>query len=80
MLHLDPTEPSCDAKKQTLVYCCWKEMILNLLSSHLTELIIPVAHSVKNGNLLHCSCLENPMDRGAWWAIQSVDSQRVGDD
>ena len=22
-----------------------------------------------NGNLLQCSCLENPMDRGAWWAI-----------
>ena len=20
-----------------------------------------------NGNLLHFSCLENPMDRGAWW-------------
>ena len=22
-----------------------------------------------NGNLLWYSCLENPMDRGAWWAI-----------
>ena len=22
-----------------------------------------------NGNLLHYSCLENPMDRGAWQAI-----------
>ena len=21
-----------------------------------------------NGNLLQCSCLENPVDRGAWWA------------
>ena len=21
-----------------------------------------------NGNLLRDSCLENPMDRGAWWA------------
>ena len=21
-----------------------------------------------NGNPLHSSCLENPMDRGAWWA------------
>ena len=20
-----------------------------------------------NGNTLHYSCLENPMDRGAWW-------------
>ena len=24
------------------------------------------------------SCLENPMDRGAWWAIQSMGLQRVG--
>ena len=23
---------------------------------------------VGNGNLLQCSCWENPMDRGAWWA------------
>ena len=22
-----------------------------------------------NGNLLQYSCLGNPMDRGAWWAI-----------
>ena len=22
----------------------------------------------RNGNLLQYSCLENPMDRGAWWA------------
>ena len=22
-----------------------------------------------NGNPLHYSCLENPMDRGAWWVI-----------
>ena len=21
-----------------------------------------------NGNPLQCSCLENPMDEGAWWA------------
>ena len=23
---------------------------------------------IGNGNLLQYSCLENPMDRGAWWA------------
>ena len=22
-----------------------------------------------NGNALQCSCLENPMGRGAWWAM-----------
>ena len=36
-----------------------------------------------NSNPLQYSCLENPMDRGAWWAIeepgglQSLGSQRV---
>ena len=25
------------------------------------------------GNPLQCSCLKNPMDRGAWWAtVQSI--------
>ena len=33
-----------------------------------------------HGNLLQYSCLENPMDRGAWRAIQSMGSQRVGHD
>ena len=31
------------------------------------------------GTLLQYSCLENPMDRGAWWA-QSMGSLRVGHD
>ena len=28
-----------------------------------------------NGNLLQYSCLENPMDRGAWWAIVDGDAK-----
>ena len=28
-----------------------------------------------NGNPLQCSCLENPRDRGAWWA--AMGSHRV---
>ena len=28
----------------------------------------PVAFREGNGNLLQYSCLENPMDGGAWWA------------
>ena len=32
-----------------------------------------------HGNPLQYSCLENSMDRGAWWAtVQSMGSQRVG--
>ena len=27
------------------------------------------APGVGNGNPLHYSCLENSMDRGAWWAM-----------
>ena len=35
-----------------------------------------------HGNPLQYSCLENPMDRGAWWpgGLQSIGSQRVGCD
>ena len=33
-----------------------------------------------NGNPLQDSCLENPMNRGAWWAIQSMGSHRVRHD
>ena len=32
-----------------------------------------------NGNPLQYSCLENPMDRGAWWAAVHG-SRRVGHD
>ena len=28
-----------------------------------------------NGNTLQYSCLENPVDRGAWRAVQSMGSQ-----
>ena len=32
-----------------------------------------------HGNPLQYSCLENPMDGGAWW-VQSMGSERVGHD
>ena len=31
-----------------------------------------------NGNPLQYSCLENPMDRGAWCRLLPMGSQRVG--
>ena len=34
----------------------------------------------RNGNSLQFSCLENPMNRGAWWATVHGGSQRVGYD
>ena len=33
-----------------------------------------------NGNSLQYPSLKNPMDRGAWWAIQFMGWQRVGHD
>ena len=33
-----------------------------------------------NGNQLQYSCLENPMDGGAWYRLLSMESQRVGHD
>ena len=33
-----------------------------------------------NSNPLQYSCLENPMDGGAWWATVHGGSQRVGND
>ena len=33
-----------------------------------------------NGNPLQYSCLEKSIDGGAWWAIQSMGSQRVRHD
>ena len=33
-----------------------------------------------HGNLLQYSCMENPMDREAWWASVPTGSQRVRHD
>ena len=43
---------------------------LNFLSLLLEIIIIGeyMLHGVGNGTPLQYSCLENPMDRGAWWA------------
>ena len=35
---------------------------------------------VGHGNPLQYSFLENPMNRGPWWAIQSIGLQRIGQD
>ena len=36
--------------------------------SNFTFFLSVVPFGEGNGNPLQCSCLENPMDRGAWWA------------
>ena len=32
---------------------------------------------IRNVIPLHYSCLENPMDRGAWWAMESQSQTRL---
>ena len=37
------------------------------------------SHGRGNGNPLQYSCLENPMDRGAWWAtVHGVAKSQTG--
>ena len=48
--------------------CCAK---ICLIRSHLFIFVfisIALDSGEGNGNPLQCSCLENPRDRGAWWA------------
>ena len=40
--------------------------------------ILNIANGEGNGNLLRCSCLENPRDGGAWWAaVYAVTKSRT---
>ena len=53
-------------------------VVKNLLANAGDTGLIPGLKRVPgegNGNALQCSCLGNPMDRGAWW-VQSMGSQK----
>ena len=54
-------------------------VVKNLLGSAGDAGLIPWSGrspGVGNGNLLQHSCLGNPMDRGAWWAlVHGVDKE-----
>ena len=39
------------------------------ISSFLNWLLVPLPYRKGNGTPLQYSCLENPMDGGAWWAV-----------
>ena len=40
--------------------------------------MICTLHGEGNGNPLQCSCLKNPVDRGAWWAtVHTVAQSRT---
>ena len=47
---------------------------------HHPSLLVSLSQTFEegNGNPLHCSCLENPMDRGAWQApVHGVTKSRT---
>ena len=48
-----------------------KNLSANAGDTNVADLIPRSGRSPRggHGNLLQISCLENPMDRGAWWAI-----------
>ena len=51
--------------------------VMSLLFNMLSRFVIGEG----NGNPLQYSCLENPVDRGVWWAaVQSMGLHRVGRD
>ena len=43
-------------------------MVLTQASIQLAELVLYMSEGGGDGTPLQCSCLENPMDGGAWWA------------
>ena len=55
-------------------FCCWLNQPINSCLNSVyvaTGMDLVHVHNVRgegNGTPLQCSCLENPMDRGAWWA------------
>ena len=50
---------------------CWRRLmrVLWIAKRHFDFSLSCIGEG--NGNPLQCSCLENPRDRGAWWAATS---------
>ena len=59
----------------------WRMLNISLLVCEMSAIVWQFEHSFGEGNEnpLQYSCLENPMDGGAWWATADG-SQRVGHD
>jgi len=53
-----------------LAYCYYHKKVSSTRDSKEDTTIHPLGSFTGegNGNPLQCSCLENPRDRGAWWA------------
>ena len=60
-LFVTPWIAACQASLSFIVF----QSLVKLRS---IKLVMPSNHREGNGTPLQYSCLENPMDRGAWWA------------
>ena len=56
------------------------QMMARTFSHHMIREGLEYFSGEGNDTPVQYSCLENPMDRGAWWAIQSMGSLRVRHD
>ena len=61
-MNLEPIIQSEVSQKDKYKYC-----ILTHTHIYITHFSLSCSGE-GNGNPLQCSCLENPRDRGAWWA------------
>ena len=61
-MHIVPSAPTLVKSKDYM--SVWPQL------QHMKNILSPIRRSLGegNGNPLQYSCLENPMDRGAWWA------------
>ena len=61
--------PSPDLKAKRCIFTCLKDFSVNAGDTRDMGWISVLERSPGggNGNLLQYSCVENPMDRGAWW-------------
>ena len=83
--------PGLSASQGSLVLCLHCSFICGQRECSAFSSLLTVAHTVSNtldtyiyigegnGSPLQYSCLENPVDGGAWWAV-SIGSHRVGHD
>ena len=64
------------------MYACVCTQVYAIVSTYCTQFIIFYGCTVNfkegNGTPLQCPCLENPMDRGAWWAAAHGGLKSVG--
>ena len=59
--------------EKLITLSCWGGFVVGIMSW------IPIKPFFSGINPLHNSCLQNSIDRGAWW-LQSMGLQRVGHD